>query len=525
MRFDWLPRSGRGMLPRGMQLERLVATSAAVGATRSRNEKVSLLARLLQDAAPEELATSVAYLMGELPQGKIGVGRAALRCALDTPAAAAPALTVREVHDRLDRLAATSGAGSVRLRAKLLAELMGQAAAPEQSFLYRLLTGELRQGALQGLMAEAIARASGLDVGSIRRAIMLSGSVPEVARAARLDGAAGLDRYRVELFRPLLPMLAQTGDHVADVVARLGTCAFEHKLDGARVLVHRQGTRVVVYSRRGNDVTGAVPEVVDAVLALPAHSLLLDGEAIALDAAGRALPFQVTMRRFGRRSDVDRMRQELPLSVFFFDCLYLDGEELIDRPAAERRDRLDGLVPVGQRVGRALVSDEESGEEFLADALRAGHEGVVAKQLDAPYEAGRRGAAWLKLKPAHTVDLVVLAAEWGSGRRAGWLSNLHLGARDERGGFVMLGKTFKGLTDAMLTWQTEELRRLRVEETNGVVVVRPELVVEVAFDGLQRSPHYPAGLALRFARVKAHRPDKRAAEADTLETLRRWAPP
>jgi DNA ligase-1 len=508
-----------------MQLERLVATSAAVAATRSRKTKVRLLAELLEEARPEELETLVAYLMGELPQGKVGVGHAALRRALDIPAAEAATLRMHDVHQRLDQLAEASGAGSARLRAATLAELMGRARPEEQSFLFRLLTGELRQGALQGLMAEAIAQASGLALTTVRRAIMLSGSAPEVARVARVEGALGLARYRIELFRPLLPMLAQTGDHVADVVERLGTCAFEHKLDGARVLVHRQGTRVAVYSRRGNDVTTAVPEVVEAARALPADSLLLDGEAIALGPNGRALPFQVTMRRFGRRLDVDLLRGELPLSVFFFDCLYVDGEELIDRPARERMERLDALVPSEQRVGRALVSDEESGEEFLAEALRAGHEGVVAKQLDAPYEAGRRGAAWLKLKPAHTVDLVVLAAEWGSGRRQGWLSNLHLGARDGRGGFVMLGKTFKGLTDAMLTWQTEALGRLATAEANGVVAVRPELVVEVAFDGLQRSPQYPGGLALRFARVKAHRPDKRPEEADTLETLRRWAPP
>lgn len=507
-----------------MELARLVETSSAVAATRSRREKITRLAELLRASPPAELPVIVAYLMGELPLGRIGVGYAAVRQALARSPAATPTLGVADVEEQLRRLQETTGAGSSKERARLLGELMERADRGEQEFLARLLLGELRQGALVGLMAEAIAVAADVPVSAVRRAAMLAGNVPEVASVAVREGEAGLARYRIELFRPLLPMLAQTGEHVDDVLERLGPCAFEHKLDGARVLVHREGGRVVVFSRRGNDVTSAVPEVVEAALELDARSFLLDGEAIALGPDGRALPFQTTMRRFGRRLDVERLRVDLPLTVFFFDCLYLDGAELIDRPARERMAALDALVPPERRVGRGWIDDVEAGELFLAEALRAGHEGVVAKNLGAPYEAGRRGAAWLKLKPAHTVDLVVLAAEWGSGRRKGWLSNLHLGARAEDGSFVMLGKTFKGLTDAMLSWQTERLRELAVAERDGAVFVRPELVVEVAFDGLQTSPHYPAGLALRFARVKAHRPDKRPEEVESLATLRRWAP-
>jgi DNA ligase-1 len=351
---------------------------------------------------------------------------------------------------------------------------------------------------------------------------MFAGELPRVAHAALTEGAPALARFSVELFRPVQPMLAGTADEPAAALERLGTAALEYKLDGARVQVHRAGGEVRVYTRRLNDVTAAVPELVERVRALPVSEIVLDGEALALRPDGRPQPFQVTMRRFGRKLDVAAMTRELPLAVYFFDCLYRDGEPLVDRPTGERVAALIDAVPTALVVPRRVTADPAEAQAFLDEALAAGHEGVMAKSLDAPYEAGRRGRAWLKLKPAHTLDLVVLAAEWGSGRRRGWLSNLHLGARDPgTGGFVMLGKTFKGLTDRTLAWQTERLQELEVARDGHTVHVRPELVVEIAFDGVQASPHYPAGLALRFARVKRYRPDKRADEADTIETVRR----
>jgi DNA ligase-1 len=350
----------------------------------------------------------------------------------------------------------------------------------------------------------------------------MAGALPVAAEAALSGGAEGLARFRLRLLAPVQPMLAETSADVAEALAELGEAAIEWKLDGARVQAHRDGDEVRVFSRSLRDVTPAVPEVVEAVRALPARRLVLDGEAIALRSDGAPQPFQATMRRFGRKLDVGALRRELPLSVLFFDALHADGEDLVARPLAERHRALAEVVPAALLVPRLVTADPGAAGAFLVEALRRGHEGVVAKALGAPYEAGRRGAAWRKVKRAHTLDLVVLAAEWGHGRRRGFLSNLHLGARDpERGGFAMLGKTFKGMTDAMLAWQTERLRGLALGEGDDLVVhVRPELVVEVAFDGIQASPRYPAGLALRFARVKRYREDKRADEADTVEAVR-----
>jgi DNA ligase-1 len=350
---------------------------------------------------------------------------------------------------------------------------------------------------------------------------MLAGDLGAVAIAALTGGGEALAGFDVELFRPLQPMLAQTAEGVGEALSRLGGAAsLEAKLDGARVQVHRRGDEVRVFSRRLNEVTVAVPEVVEAARALPAHELILDGEVIALRPDRTPHPFQVTMRRFGRKLDVEAMRGELPLTPFFFDCLWRDGRELLSAPLAERAAALAELVPEAWRVERLVTSDAAAGDAFLRRTLDAGHEGVMAKALAAPYEAGSRGQSWLKVKLAKTLDLVVLAAEWGSGRRRGWLSNLHLGARDPAGGFVMLGKTFKGLTDETLAWQTERLLALAAGREGHVVHVRPELVVEIAYNDLQASPHYPAGLALRFARVKGYRPDKSAADADTLGTVR-----
>jgi DNA ligase-1 len=356
---------------------------------------------------------------------------------------------------------------------------------------------------------------------AVRRAAMLQGSLPQVAMVAAEQGRAGLDALGLELFRPILPMLAQPTADVDEALELLGEANLEHKLDGARVQVHKQGDRVEVYSRLLNRVTPAVPEIVELVQALPARALVLDGEALALRPDGGPQPFQVTMRRFGRKLDVERLRAELPLQVRFFDCLRVDAQTLLDQATSERLLALDAAVPPAHRVPRRRVSSRDEAEAFFDEALAHGHEGLMLKALDAPYQAGRRGKGWLKLKPAHTLDLVVLAVEPGSGRREGFLSNLHLGARDPRtGSFVMLGKTFKGLTDAMLAWQTEKLGALAIGREGYVVHVRPELVVEIAFSDVQQSPQYPGGLALRFARVKAYREDKRASEADTIDRVR-----
>jgi DNA ligase-1 len=505
-----------------MQLARLVHASREVGATRSRRQKVALLSACLSALAPEEIEIGVSFLSGELRQGRIGVGYAGLH-ALSAPAAADPSLELREVDATFERIASLRGAGSGGERERQLLGLFARASAEEQDFLRRLLVGELRQGALEGVMLDAIAEACAVPAAAVRRAVMLSAQPGAVARAARERGGAGLEQFKLELFRPLQPMLAQSASDVRDALARLSHAAFEWKLDGARVQVHRAGEDVRVFTRTGNDVTAAVPEVVLAARALPARTLVLDGEAIALEPGGRPRSFQTTMKRFGRKLDVERMRAELPLSCFFFDLLHLDGQDLIDVPASERARAFEQLVPAAMRVERATIEDAGAAEAFLARALAAGHEGLVAKSLDASYEAGRRGAGWLKIKSAHTLDLVVLAVEWGSGRRKGWLSNLHLGARAANGEFVMLGKTFKGMTDEMLAWQTAQLLALETSRDAYTVYVRPELVVEIAFDGLQESPHYPGGLALRFARVKGYRPDKPASEADTIETVRALA--
>ncbi|MEA2602481.1 MAG: ligase 1 [Acidobacteriota bacterium] len=504
-----------------MRLADLVATSRRVAETRSRSEKTGALADLLRRLSPEEIDVAVAWLSGNLRQGRIGLGGAAVRDARPGTAAAEPSLTLGEVDSTFERIAATTGAGSTAARVGMLGNLLARATGEEQDFLIRLIYGELRQGALAGLMADALAAATELPAGDVRRALMLAGELPAVAKAVLTEGRAGLDRFRLELLRPLQPMLASPAGDVFEALERLGEAAFELKLDGARVQVHKAGEEVRVFSRRGNDVTPAVPELVEAVQAVPARQLLLDGEVIALRPDGAPLPFQVTMRRFGRKLDIAPLRGELPLTSFFFDILHLDGEDLLDRPAGERFAALGAAVP-GLTVPRIVTADAEEADAFFAEALQRGHEGMMAKALDAPYEAGRRGFSWLKIKPAHTLDLVILAAEWGHGRRQGWLSNLHLGARDpDHGGFVMLGKTFKGLTDERLAWQTKRLQEIALGTDGWTVHVRPELVVEVAFSDVQESPQYPAGMALRFARVKGYREDKTAAEADTIGTVRK----
>ena len=507
-----------------MQLIDVAETSAEVGATSARLAKIALIAGLLRRAGAEDdpklVAVAVSWLSGELPQRQIGVGWAALRSL--PPPAAEPSLTVLQVDAAFSEIGQVAGKGSQARRADLVNGLFAAATEPEQMFLRRLLGGELRQGALLGVMADAVAKAADVAAPVVRRAAMLGGDLPAVA-AALTDGEAALQQFTLRVGRPVGPMLAQTASGVGEALERLGgTAVFEAKLDGARVQIHRAGDAVSIYTRSLDDVTERLPEVVEAVLALPVTDLIADAEAIALRPDARPHRFQVTASRFGRSVDIATARAAQPLSVFVFDLLHLDGEDLLDRPTSERVAALDAIVPKTHRVDRLITDDADAAQRFLDVTLDAGHEGVMAKSLSAPYEAGRRGAGWLKVKPVHTLDLVVLGVEWGSGRRTGKLSNIHLGALNpETGRFVMLGKTFKGMTDAMLEWQTTRFMELADGPTDGhVVKLRPEQVVEIAFDGVQGSSRYPGGMALRFARVLRYRDDKSPAEADTIDTVR-----
>jgi len=499
-------------------LAEVVRASAAVAATSSRLAKIRLIAECLRALAPAEIEIALPWLSGDIRQGKLTLGYATLQAVMGQAAASA-SLTVADVDAAFQNLKTVKGKGSSAARQAQLGDLFGKATVAEQDFLLRLVVGELRQGALEGVMLEAVASAAELPAADIRRAATLAGGLPPVAHAA-LSGA-GLDAFSIRLMQPVLPMLAQPAEDVAAALKDLGTALLEWKLDGARVQVHKSGSEVRVFTRNLNEVTSRVPEVLAAVKTIDAD-LILDGEAIALRADGRPHPFQVTMRRFGRKLDDEALRKELPLSVFFFDCLLRGDEPLVDLGARQRREVLAQALPSALLTPSLISSDLAQAEAFYADARAHGHEGLMAKALDAPYEAGRRGAGWLKVKSAHTLDLVVIGVEWGSGRRKGWLSNLHLGARDpSTGGFVMLGKTFKGLTDETLAWQTRELLARETRRDQWAVYVRPELVVEIAFNDVQQSSQYPGGMALRFARVKGYRPDKRAEEADTIDTVRR----
>jgi DNA ligase-1 len=525
-------------------LDEVAETSAAVAASSARLAKVERLAACLGRLEPGEVHPAVAFLSGELRQRQIGVGWAALRDAPDP--AAAPSLTVAGVDAAFERIGRLAGPGSQAERRRLVAELFGRATAAEQRFLIGLLSGELRQGALEGVMVEAIARAAEVPGAEVRRALMLRGALGPVAEVALAAGVPGLRQFHLEVGRPLQPMLASTAPTVEAAMEKVGEAAvewkldgtsdpkressaalggqaaIEWKLDGVRVQLHKDGDAVRVFTRTLDDITARVPEVAEIVLALPVRSAVLDGELIALRPDGRPHPFQVTAGRLGSKLDVEGQRLAVPLTLYLFDVLHVDGEDLIDRAAVDRQAALAAITSETLRVPRTVTGDPLVAAGFLGNALARGHEGVLVKSLAAPYEAGRRGAGWLKVKPVHTLDLVVLAVEWGHGRRKGWLSNLHLGARDpDTGGFVMLGKTFKGLTDKLLAWQTERLLELADGPTDQWVVrVRPELVVEVAFDGVQTSPRYPGGVALRFARVLRYRPDKRADDADTIGTVR-----
>jgi DNA ligase 1 len=511
-----------------MLLSEVVAASAAVRATRSRKAKIATLAALVERAGPVAAAQVVAWVSGELPQGRVGAGWRTLAAVEAEPAAAAT-LTVTGVDATLTELAGTAGSGSAGRRRELLAGLLSAATAAERDFLIRLLTGELRQGALAAIVAEAVAVAAGVPVEAVRRAAMLSGRLPVTAVAALTGGAAALAGFRLEVGRPIQPMLASPGATLDDAFAEFdGDVSVEHKLDGARIQVHRKGSEVSVFTRTLRDITAGVPELVRLVGELPCESVVLDGETLALTDSGRPRPFQETMSRFataepGEAPEITSTR-DLLLHPYFFDCLHLDGVDLLDAPLRERRAALLTVAP--RHAIPALVDpDAESAAEYFDGALAAGHEGIMIKSLAAPYAAGRRGRAWQKIKPTHTLDLVVLGAEWGYGRRTGYLSNLHLGARDPDGGDpIMVGKTFKGLTDALLHWQTTEFPQHERARDQHTVYLWPELVVEIALDGVQISPRYPGGVALRFARVVRYRPDKQAAEADSIEAVRALLP-
>jgi ATP-dependent DNA ligase I len=500
-------------------LTELADVSQAVSATSARLAKVAALADALRAASAAEIPVVVAYLSGELPQRQIGVGWAAVR-SVPAPAQAS-SLTVLGVDEACSRIGAVSGKGSAAERKRCLDELFGAATAQEQYFLVRLLSGELRQGALDGVMTDAVAKAAEVPVAQVRRAVMLSGSLTVAAQAALSGGSAALARFGLQVGRPLKPMLAASEASIDEALAKVGgEAAVEWKLDGIRVQAHLADGVVRLFTRSLDDITDRLPEVVAALAALPVRDAVFDGELIALRADGRPYAFQDTASRAASELDA-RGAGTVPLSVFLFDVLHLDGIDLIDLPDAERHAALASVAPPAMLMPRLVTDDPGAAAAFFRESVAKGHEGVVVKSLTTPYAAGRRGAGWIKVKPRHTLDLVVLAVEWGHGRRQGWLSNLHLGARDpESGGWVMLGKTFKGLTDELLTWQTARFLELEDHRDDWTVYVRPEQVVEIAFDGVQRSPRYPGGVALRFARVLRYREDKPAAEADTIDAVR-----
>lgn len=490
----------------------LVATSTAVSATRSRSEKTGLLADTLARLAPEEARAAVSFLSGRPLQSPTGVGYATV-AGLDVAPASEPILQILDVDGVIEEISTTSGTGSNRVKLELLGGLFARATREEQGFLRGLLLRNLRQGALEGVMADAVARAIDVPLARVRRAAMLRGDLVEVAADALEKGPETLGEATLDVLTPVQPMLAKTAATVSDALKALGESLIEQKLDGLRLQVHRVGDRVAVFTRNLRDITADLPAVVAATMDLDVTSVILDGEGLLVDESGSPLSFQDSMSGMAEASDIH-------LTGFFFDVLHVDGVDLIDEPLRARREALLRTVPERMQVGATITADNREAEDFFDETVAAGFEGVVVKDLDQPYEAGRRGSGWLKVKPTHTLDLVILAVEWGSGRRQGWLSNLHLGARDPAGGYVMLGKTFKGLTDEMLEWQTKRFLEIERERRGHVVYLEPRIVYEIAFDGVQRSTRYPGGVALRFARVKRYRDDKGPEDADTIESVR-----
>lgn len=508
----------------------VVAASATVAATTKRNEKKAALAELLGRLAPDEIEVVVGFLVGEVRQGRIGIGWATVRD-LDVSPADEPSITIGEVDATIDELQRTVGPGSQGRRNRLLTELLGRATEQEVDFLGRLFVGEMRTGALAGVVTDAVAVASGVKLASVRRAAMLAGDLGTVARLALVEGTDAVEAVGLEPLRPVLPMLASTSESVAAAIEEVGEASVEWKLDGARIQVHRSGDDVRIFTRNLNDVTDRLPEIVAIVAGFDADSFVLDGEVLGfMGPDGDPQAFQDTMSRFGSSPERDAgpegaaASNPTRLTPHFFDVLHLDGDDQIDEPLRVRRDRLSGLV--GRHlIPGTITGDADDGQAVLDEALERRHEGVMVKAADSTYDAGRRGKSWRKVKPVHTLDLVVLGVEWGRGRRRGWLSNIHMGALDpDTGEFVMVGKTFKGMTDDMLRWQTERFTELKTSEEGHVVWVRPEQVVEVAVDGAQSSTRYPGGVALRFARVKQYRDDKDPSDADTLAAVRALLP-
>jgi DNA ligase-1 len=497
-----------------MLLAEVVDVSEAVSATTARSKKIALLADTLRRLVPEEAAIAVSYLSGKPTQRKLGAGYATVY-GVDVEPAEAPTLQLAEVDSVLQELSEASGPGSKTRRETLLAALLTRATEAEQEFLRGLMLRNLRQGALEGVMADAVAAALGVPAEKVRRAAMLEGDLVAVSSRALAEGPDALGEAALTVFTPVQPMLAKTAVTAGEAIALLGGAVVEQKLDGLRVQVHRDGDRVTVFSRNLRDITGEMIGIASDVRSFPGDGFILDGEALLVAEDGSPMSFQDSMSRPENGWGV-------PLRAFFFDILHHDGVDLIDEPLSKRREVLEGLVPRSARVGSIVTDDPARAESFFTETVDAGFEGVVVKDLSQAYEAGRRGSGWLKVKPTHTLDLVVLAAEWGSGRRQGWLSNLHLGARDTDGGYVMLGKTFKGLTDEMLEWQTAAFLDLEDHREGHIVYLRPEIVYEIAFDGVQRSTRYPGGVALRFARVKRHREDKDPEDADTIDTVRSY---
>jgi len=490
----------------------LVSVSASVSATTARSKKTELLAGLLARLSPVEARAAVSYLSGRPLQSPIGVGYASVG-AVDVEPATSPGLEILDIDRTLETISGLSGAGSKAIKSELLDDLFRQATADEQRFLRGLLLRNLRQGALEGVMADAVALALDVPSAKVRRAAMVRGDLTAVAADALTEGPESLGVSSLELMTPVQPMLAKTAATASEAVSGLGNSVVERKLDGLRLQVHRDGDQVAVFTRNLREVTSEMPGVVSAALELDVGSVILDGEGLLIDESGSPMSFQDSMSGMAEASGLN-------LAGFFFDILHLDGVDLIDLPLQERRRHLAGAIPAHARVDSIVTDDPDRAESFFGESVSDGFEGVVVKDLSQPYEAGRRGSGWMKVKPTHTLDLVILAAEWGSGRRQGWLSNLHLGARDPAGGFVMLGKTFKGLTDEMLGWQTARFLEIERDRKDHIVFVEPSIVYEIAFDGVQRSTRYPGGVALRFARVKRYRDDKTPEDADTIDDVR-----
>jgi DNA ligase-1 len=502
-------------------LRDLVEISEKVGATPKKKEKASFLAQFFRRAREKEISLSAFYLSGELPQGRLGIGWATLQEALKEASFQPNPLGLIDLDLYFESIAREKGSGSSGRKVQTLREILSRSTERENEFLAKLIMGEIRQGALQGLVLEALAQATSLPIDLLQRSLMFSGNIGDLARVAMEEGVTGLSKFQPNLFRPISPMLASPVEGEDEAIERLGEAGWEYKIDGARIQVHKEGKEIRIFTRHLREITESLPEIVHLASKLPMDKVIFEGEAIALREDGRPFSFQTTMRRFGRIQDVETLQKKISLKPFFFDLLYLDGESLIETSYRDRFGELSERIPPEYLIPRIVTADSKKVQSFLIQSLKAGHEGLMAKGLDSTYVAGQRGFLWLKIKPAQTLDLVVLAAEWGHGRRKGWLSNLHLGARDEESRkFVMLGKTFKGLTDEMLQWQTKRLLHLEIGRDEWTVYVRPELVVEIAFNDIQESPHYPGRLALRFARVKRFREDKSPLEADTFQKVR-----